>query len=95
MLARIDEQHFALLAMVDSLQDCSPASFKRLHEGLNLKAFKTREGFLSLKAGIGLLGMDAQSLPLEVERALEQARALLPDAYASGRIHANRVGPVR
>lgn len=95
VLARIDDHHFGLIALLEDLQECSPSSFRRLHEGLNLKAFKTRAGFLTLKAGIGLVGLDAKSLPVQVEEVLSLARTLLPDAYASGRINANRLSALR
>lgn len=68
-----------------------PSSFKRLHESLNLKAFKTSEGFITLKAGISLVGLDAKALPVEVEALLERAERLLPDSYASGRVSAVRL----
>lgn len=95
VLARIDESHFGLITLLDDLQECSPSSFRRLHEGLNLKAFRTSEGFITLKAGIGLVGLDAKSLPVQVDEMLELARGLLPDAYASGRINASRLSGVR
>lgn len=90
-LVRLDEHHFALLTMLPDLQECSPSSFKRLHEGLNIKAFKTSEGFISLKAGIALVGLDRKSLPLKEESLLEQAIKLLPESYASGRVTAIRL----
>jgi diguanylate cyclase (GGDEF)-like protein len=86
ILTRLDDNHFGLLALVDDLTGCSPSSFKRLHEGLNLKAFKTSEGFISVKAGIGLVSLDANTLPVEPQLILERAAALLPDAYTTGRI---------
>ncbi|MEK0362226.1 GGDEF domain-containing response regulator [Pseudomonas sp. CBC3] len=85
-LTRLDDHHFGLLALVDDLRGCSPSSFKRLHEGLNLKAFKTSEGFISIKAGIGLVSLDASTLPVEPQTLIESAAALLPDAYTTGRI---------
>ncbi len=91
VLARIDDNHFALITLIDDLQECSPSSFKRLHEGLNLKAFKTSEGFISLKAGIALVGLDAKSLPIEAQTLVEHADRLLPDSYASGRVSALRL----
>lgn len=91
VLARIDDNHFALITLIDDLQECSPSSFKRLHEGLNLKAFKTSEGFISLKAGIALVGLDAKSLPIEAQTLVEHARRLLPDSYSSGRVSALRL----
>lgn len=95
VLARIDECHFGLITLLEDLQECSPSSFRRLHEGLNLKAFRTREGFITLKAGIGLVGLDAKSLPVQVDELLELGRTLLPDAFASGRINASRLSGVR
>lgn len=86
ILTRLDDSHFGLLALVDDLQGCSPSSFKRLHEGLNLKAFKTSEGFISVKAGIGLVSLDSGALPVDPRLIFERAEALLPDAYTTGRI---------
>lgn len=85
-LIRLDDSQFGLLALVDDLQGCSPSSFKRLHEGLNLKAFKTSEGFISVRAGIGLVSLDQSNLPVEPQLIIERAEALLPDAYTTGRI---------
>ena len=82
---------FGLLTLLSDLQECSPTSFKRLHEGLNLKAFKTSEGFISIKAGISLVGLDAQSLPTTPQTLLDRASDLLPDACSSGRINAVRL----
>ncbi|MFV3307400.1 response regulator [Pseudomonas sp. NY15181] len=95
VLTRVDDQHFALITLLEDLQECSPSSFRRLHDGLNLKAFKTSEGFITLKAGIGLVGLDAKALPLDAEELMQQARTLLPDAYASGRINASRLTGLR
>ncbi|MCY1261824.1 hypothetical protein D3C76_567100 [compost metagenome] len=95
VLARIDDQHFALIAMLPDLQECSPSSFRRLHDGLNLKAFRTSAGFISLKAGIGLVGLDTKALPVLFEEVLEHGHSLLPEAYASGRINASRLTGLR
>ncbi len=86
VLARLDEGRFGLLTLVDDLRGCSPSSFKRLHDGLNLKAFKTSEGFISIRAGIGLVSVDASTLPVDPLLIIERAEALLPDAYTTGRI---------
>ncbi|MCY1399946.1 Chemotaxis response regulator protein-glutamate methylesterase [compost metagenome] len=95
VLARIDDQHFALIAMLDDLQECSPSSFRRLHDGLNLKAFKTSAGFVTLKAGIGMVGLDTHALPTTIEDVLEKGRSLLPESHASGRINASRMTSLR
>jgi len=91
VLTRLDDTHFGLIAMLEDLHECSPSSFKRLHEGLNLKAFKTSEGFISLKAGISLVGLDAKALPVDQETLIDQAAILLPESYATGRVAALRL----
>ncbi len=86
VLTRLDDGRFGLLTLVEDLRGCSPSSFKRLHDGLNLKAFRTSEGFITVKAGIGLISVDAATLPVEPRRIVERAESLLADAYATGRI---------
>lgn len=91
VLVRLDESHFALITLLADLHECSPSSFKRLHEGINLKAFKTSEGFISLKAAIGLVGLDAKGLPCQPEQIIEHAEGLLAESYSSGRVTALRL----
>lgn len=91
VLVRLDDDHFALITLLENLHECSPSSFKRLHEGINLKAFKTSEGFVSLKAGICLVGLDAKALPIGPEDLIAHATKLLPESYASGRVAAMRL----
>jgi len=91
VLTRLDDNHFGLITLLGDLQECSPSSFKRLHEGLNLKAFKTSEGFITLKAGISLVGIDAKALPTDSEQLILHAQKLLAESYASGRVAAMRL----
>lgn len=91
VLVSLDDRHFALITLLEDLQECSPSSFKRLHEGLNLKAFKTSEGFISLKAGIAVVGLDNKAMPMEQQQLLDLAIRLLPEAHASGRVTAVRL----
>ncbi|QMV64464.1 response regulator [Pseudomonas berkeleyensis] len=91
VLTRLDDDHFGLITLLEDLHECSPSSFKRLHEGLNLKAFKTSEGFITLKAGISLVGLDAKALPATPEQLIQHAENLLAESYASGRVAAMRL----
>lgn len=91
VLTRLDDDHFGLITLLEDLHECSPSSFKRLHEGLNLKAFKTSEGFITLKAGISLVGLDAKAVPTTPEQLIEHAENLLAESYASGRVAAMRL----
>jgi diguanylate cyclase (GGDEF)-like protein len=91
VLARLDETHFGLLTLLEDLHECSPSSFRRLHEGINLKAFKTSEGFISLKAGISLIGLNAKSLPCTPSQIIQHATRLLPESHSTGRVTAMRL----
>ncbi|UZT79438.1 response regulator [Ectopseudomonas chengduensis] len=91
VLTRLDDNHFGLITLLDDLHECSPSSFKRLHEGLNFKAFKTSEGFITLKAGISLVGLDTKALPTDPEQLIQHAQNLLPESYVSGRVAAMRL----
>jgi len=91
VLVRLDDQHFVLLTLLANLQDCAPSSFKRLHDGLNGKGFQTRQGLLQVSAGISLVGLDSQSLPLDPRTLFDEARALLAESYARGVVNAKRM----
>ncbi len=94
VLGRLDDQHFVLLTLPPDLQECAPSSFKRLHDGLNLKAFMTSSGTFEVVAGISLIGADANSLPETPQALFDEARALLDESYTSGLVSAKRL-PVR
>lgn len=91
VVARLDERHFAVVAMVDDLRECSHTSFRRLHEGLNRKALKTSEGFVTLQASIALIGVDSRDCPVSVEQLMCQAAAQLEETRGSGRIACTRL----
>ena len=91
ILVRLDESHFGLITLLTDLHECSPSSFKRLHEGVNLKAFKTSEGFISLKAGISLVGLDAKGLPITPDQITSHAARILPESHSTGLVTALRL----
>lgn len=91
VLARLDDRHFAVVAMVDDLRECGHTSFRRLHEGLNLKALKTSEGFITLQAAIAMVGVDSRDCPLGIDSLMRQAAEQLEEARGSGRIACSRL----
>lgn len=91
VLARVDDQHFVLLTLPRSLQECAPSSFKRLHDGLNLRGFMTSGGLVDLSAGISLVGLDEKSLPIEPVSLFGEASRLLQESYVSGLVNARRL----
>lgn len=79
VLARLDDNHFALIALLDRLEDAAVNSFGRLADSLNHQAFKTRDGLVELRADVALLGVDARALPQTPEGLIEQATQLLAE----------------
>ncbi len=49
-LARMGDATFAVIAHQPNVNQCTAATYRRVHEGINLRAFKTSIGFLSLNA---------------------------------------------
>jgi sigma-B regulation protein RsbU (phosphoserine phosphatase) len=63
-VCRIADNQFVIVTQFNSLEHCTTLCFKRIHEGVNLKAFKTSAGFISISAGTGVCALDAsQQLP--------------------------------
>ncbi len=86
-IARMDSNSFGMIAMLPKQQECIPNTFKRLHDGLNLKAFKTSEGFLNVQATLSLVTLRSLALPSEAERVMALAKNNLSVARVSGRLH--------
>lgn len=86
-LVRLDGNRFAMLTLMPRQQECEPNSFKRLHDGLNLKAFKTSEGFLSIQASLSLVTLRSIALPSDPEIIMQRAQDNLVHARNSNRLH--------
>ncbi|WP_185267469.1 GGDEF domain-containing response regulator [Halopseudomonas xiamenensis] len=84
--ARIGPDTFAICTVGDNADDCKPNSFRRLHDGLNLKAFKTSEGYLSVRAGMSLSTLTKHDPQVSAEHLLQQVEQHLSQAYATNLI---------
>ncbi|QEY59591.1 diguanylate cyclase [Pseudomonas sp. C27(2019)] len=91
VLVRVDGNHFALIARINEHQEFSPASFKRIYDGLNMKSFKTNEGFISIKIGVSLIELNSKALPTTADQLMSLASKNLPNSYSSARIDAMRL----
>ena len=91
VVARIGTNTFAICTVEDNADECKPNSFRRLHDGLNLKAFKTSEGYLSLRAGVALGTHGKGSPRLNAEQMLQQVEQHLEQAYATNLITQVRI----
>jgi PleD family two-component response regulator len=94
VIARVGPGTFAIVTLAEDVHECKPNSFRRLHDGLNLKAFKTSEGYLSIRAGIALAGVDGKQALPDPERLLETVEQHLEEAFATNLITEVRRLPV-
>ncbi|PKM31140.1 MAG: diguanylate cyclase [Gammaproteobacteria bacterium HGW-Gammaproteobacteria-11] len=95
VIARVGNNTFAIVTLADDPKDCNPASFKRLHDGLNLKAFKTSEGYLSVRAGMALCTVDNKNNLPQAGELLDKVERHLGEAYATSLITEVRWSPSR
>lgn len=75
-VCRIADNQFAVITQFNTLEHCTSHCFKRVHDGVNLKAFKTSAGFISVTAGTGIVALDASQQippPQDIERCGLQA----------------------
>lgn len=86
VITRVKDDVFALVTLADKPDECKPASFRRLFDGLNLKAFKTAEGYLSIRVGLTITVITQESEMPAAEHLLVQGEARLDEAYATNLI---------
>lgn len=91
VIARIGSDTFAICAVEDNSDECKPHNFRRLHDDLNLKAFKTSEGYLSLRAGVVLSTQSKSDPKISAEQMLQQVEQHLEQAYATNLITEVRI----
>ena len=58
-----DKGTFAVVMQHGQLEDCADTSYQRIHDGLALKNYQTRAGFLQPKIHIGACGAGAETGP--------------------------------
>lgn len=69
---RVSESQFTVIAHFNNIDHCTSSCYRRIHDGINLKAFKTTAGFISVQAGTSVCAINSeQTLPKaqEVERS--------------------------
>ncbi|MEQ6884416.1 response regulator [Salicola sp. Rm-C-2C1-2] len=74
-LCRVGDDRYTVIAYFPDADHCRPAAFRRLHEGINHKAFKTSRGFISVEADATLcIASKREAVPAidSVETAVEE-----------------------
>ncbi len=92
VVTRISPNQFAIITHQPDIQHCAGSSYRRLHEGINLKAFKTGAGFLSIRVLLTIAACDEDSLAPEPESLMALAQAQIGKATEGNNIVSVRWG---
>lgn len=77
---------FGLVLNQPKLSDCSPRSYARLFNGVRLKSYRTRAGYIMTEIGMGFCASGAETGPPKQEHLLRTAREKLTESYGTGEI---------
>lgn len=84
ILGRLDIDTFGLVTYQDNNSRLTPGSFKRLHDHLNHKAFRTATGFVSLKVSVSMSETDGRMT--EAKHMIEQTHTGLRRSREQGTV---------
>ena len=57
-LCRVSEQQYAVIAHFAHIDHCTLGSYRRIHDGLNHKSFRTSSGYISVKTATSVCTID-------------------------------------
>lgn len=85
-IGAMDGTTFAVLMYQEGGDGCHPNTFRRLHQALKLRAYRTSEGFISAEAAVALCSLDTHAAGTHPtpRRILDVVAAGLPDAQETG-----------
>lgn len=82
----LENGQFGIVLLQPSIHHCTEKSYQRIFDGVSLKAYKTRIGFIDAKVGMSLCASEAETGPPKAEVISKEAEAGLPQSYSSGKI---------
>jgi diguanylate cyclase (GGDEF)-like protein len=83
---RIAPNQFAVIMHQPDISSCTAQNFRRLYDGVNLKAYKTSVGFISVKVSLTIAASDAQVRAPGAEALMDLAQAQVVRAVETGNI---------
>lgn len=85
-VCRIDNDEYAVLMRFPTNAPCRPGSLRRIHQVLNLRAFKTSAGFLSASAALCMCNINPAGARITPSEIVEHIRSHLDEASKLGRV---------
>jgi diguanylate cyclase (GGDEF)-like protein len=88
-VTRFNDKTFMIITHQSDISLASASSFKRIQEGINLRAFKTSTGFHSLQVSISILCCSSEFGIPDANMLIQRCQEGLDEAKATGRIAMN------
>lgn len=85
VLCRVGDNQYAIISYFPESDRCTTSAFRRLYDGINLKAMKTTAGYISLDAGMALCKADSETGKPSVQTMERAAIEGLAEAYNTSR----------
>lgn len=85
-VCRLNEKTFAIVTQQADITHVSAKTFKRIQDGVNLRAFKTSTGFHSIQVAISIVSCNSEFGVPSNNALIELCREYLDEAIATGRI---------
>ncbi len=86
VVTRLSNQEFALVTLQQEIIHANSATFRRIYEALNVKALKTSQGYISIKAPVCMVvANEATGLP-RPDQMLARAKSQINNARDTGRV---------
>jgi len=83
----LESGRFGIVLLQPSIHHCSAKSYQRIFDGVGLKAYKTRIGFIDAKVGMSFCASEAETGPPKAEIIAQEAENHLAESYSSGKIY--------
>lgn len=78
---------FGIVLLQPSIHHCTAKSYQRIFDGVGLKAYKTRIGFIDAKVGMSFCASEAETGPPKADVIAKEAENHLAESYSSGKIY--------
>ncbi len=83
-VCRISENQLAIISQFNNIDQCTTGCYRRIHDGINHKAFKTTAGYISVQAGTSVVGIDGSLAMPNAQQVERVALRQLQHAYDTG-----------
>jgi len=89
-VCHITENQFAIVMNFDDVDHCTSSCFRRIHEGISLKAFRTTAGFISVHTGTSICAIESRDEMPKAKEIEQVALEKLQYSYETDTISLTR-----